>query len=280
MKMSVFTIRLFLLWGLTNLIILKGMSEEGTETRLAPELVERFEPLTLRIQTSVSKNPIPFQARLLKPNNLEKRQLYPLIVSLHGAWERGNDNQRQLKYLPQQMAQSYWREKYPCFLLAPQCPLMINWSSTANSLESAEDNEQNLLDQIHEMIQDVSSKYPIDKRRIYITGYSMGGFGTWSMIARYPNTFAAAVPICGGGNTDTVSRFLHLPIWVAHGDADQVVPVTGSRAMVDTFRNMGGVPIYKELQGVNHDSWTQTYEDSNGMMAWLFQQRKTSKGLP
>lgn len=274
MKTSGYTIGFFLLWGLVNLTILEWMTEEEPETRLDPELVKKFESISLRIQTPSSTVPIPFQARLLKPQILEKGQLYPLLVSLHGAGERGNDNQRQLKYLPQKLAQSPWIDQYPCFLLAPQCPLEMNWSAPANRLEATENNDQSLLVQIHQMIQNVSNEYPIDQRRIYITGYSMGGFGTWSMIDRYPETFAAAVPICSGGKPDTVSRFAQLPIWVAHGDADQIIPVERSRLMVDALRKAGGDPIYKELPGVNHDSWTPTYEETSGMLAWLFQQRK------
>tara|TARA_R110002111_G_scaffold250245_1_gene314452 strand:- start:933 stop:1766 length:834 start_codon:yes stop_codon:yes gene_type:complete len=276
MKKPAYAFVFFLLWGLVNWIFLEWIPEKSkeSEARMDPEIVERFERISLQVQTPYYNVPIPFQARLLKPDNPDVRRLYPLIVFLHGAGENGNDNQRQLKYLPQQMAQSHWQEKYPCFLLAPQCPHNMNWSSPARAADSPEDKNQNLLDQIQQIILDISSKYPVDTRRIYITGYSMGGFGTWSMIARYPELFASAVPICGGGDPDTVSLFVHLPIWVAHGTLDQIVPVTRSRDMVAAFHKAGGDPIYQELDGVKHDSWTSTYAFDSGMFAWMFQQRK------
>jgi predicted peptidase len=116
------------------------------------------------------------------------------------------------------------------------------------------------------MTLDVSEKNPIDKRRIYITSYSMGGYGTWSMIARYPDLFAAASPNCGCGDPETVSKFVHLPLWVVHGDADQTIPVLESRKMIEALREVGSTPEYHELKGVMHDSWSQTYRDSNGML--------------
>ncbi len=278
MKITKCTIVTIIFWGLVNIGLIVYMQsndyENPTEVNLAPELVSRFDTLRTLVLPADSNKPIEFQARILKPDRIEARRFYPLIVALHGAGERGNDNQRQLKYLPQQMAQFPWQEKYPCFLLAPQCPRNMNWSSPARAADSPDNNDQNLLDQIHQMILDISRKYPIDKRRIYITGYSMGGFGTWSMIARYPDLFAAAVPICGGGNTNTVSGFVHLPIWVAHGTRDEIVPVTSSRDMVDAFCKAGGNPIYQELEGIKHDSWTATYAIDGGMFDWLFQQRK------
>ncbi|QDT96523.1 carboxylesterase family protein [Gimesia aquarii] len=278
MKISKFTVGTIIVWGLVNIglvaVIPSYDDEDKTEIILTPDIISKFDSLHTQVVSAKSNALINLQARLLKPDRIEESKKYPLVVSLHGAGERGSDNQQQLKYLPQQMTTDPWRETYACFLLAPQCPSNMNWSSSAILADSSEEKDQNLLDQIHKMILDVTSKYPIDKRRVYITGYSMGGFGTWDMIARYPDTFAAAVPVCGGGNPKTVSRFFEMPIWVVHGDADQIIPVSASRDMVDALQKAGGCPIYKELRGVTHNSWTHAYTYQSDMLTWLFKQEK------
>lgn len=270
---------LFFLWGSANLIALAVMSYwERTDIRskgVDPDLVGQFESLSYQISTPVYKAPFPFRARLLKPAIIEDHRKYPLIVFLHGAGERGHDNLVQLKSLPQQMARPDWQKQFPCYLLAPQCPLKMQWSSSISSEKQPKDSiKSNLLDQVHQMIFEVSEKNPVDKQRIYITGYSMGGYGTWSMIAQYPDLFAAASPICGGGDPDTVSKFMHLPLWVVHGDADQTVPITESQKMIDALRKLGATPHFDVLKAVKHDSWSPTYQNSGGMLQWLFGQVK------
>ena len=116
------------------------------------------------------------------------------------------------------------------------------------------------------------AKKPIDTRRIYLTGLSMGGYGTWDLIARQPERFAAAIPICGGGDPATAERIKHIPLWVFHGDADSAVKVSRSRDMVAALKQAGGEPKYTEYEGVGHDSWTRTYK-SPEIYEWLFSQR-------
>lgn len=275
MKKTRRNLLLFFLWVSANLIALAAMSyrerEEIRAKGVDPDLVGQFESLTYQISTPVYKTPFPFHARLLKPDVVEEQRQYPLIVFLHGAGERGHDNLSQLKSLPQQMAQPDWREQFPCYLLAPQCPPKMRWSSSLRSERQSKGlKKRNMLDQVHQMILDVSEMYPVDKQRIYITGYSMGGYGTWSMIACYPNLFAAASPICGGGDPNTVSKFVDLPLWVVHGDADQTIPVLESRKMIEGLRKAGGTPEYHELEGVRHDSWGQAYSNDRGLISWMF----------
>ncbi len=284
MKISKFTISIIIAWALVNIGLIAFLPSNHDKTKteiiLDPEIVNEFEPLQIQNLRGILKDSIAVKVRLLKPKRVEKSTTYPLIVSLHGAGERGNDNQQQLKFLPQQMAKSPCREKFPCFVLAPQCPHKMNWSSPVIQDNSSADNEKLLLDQIHQLILDVCSKYPIDQQRIYITGYSMGGFGSWSMIARYPELFAAAVPICGGGKPETVSRFSQMPLWIAHGEADQTIPVSASRRMVKALQQVGSSPVYIELQGVTHDSWSPTYDEQSGMLEWLFKQRRSPGRSP
>ena len=279
MKISKSTISFIMAWILVNagffICLSSNHDKTKTEIILAPEIVNEFESLPTPNLTDISKDSVTLRARLLKPERVERRKAYPLIVSLHGAGERGNDNRQQLKFLPQQMVKPPCRETFPCFVLAPQCPRDMHWSSPVIQADTPAGEEKLLLDQIHQLILDICSKYPIDQQRIYVTGYSMGGFGTWSMIARYPELFAAAVPICGGGNPETVSRFSKMPIWIAHGDADQTIPVASSRRMVEALQQVGSSPVYVELRGVAHDSWTPTYNEQSGMMEWLFKQRRS-----
>ncbi|QGQ24674.1 prolyl oligopeptidase family serine peptidase [Gimesia benthica] len=262
-------------WVMANLVALTVMrNQERQEIHakgLDPDLISKFESITYSRSTPNDKSQIPFHAKFLKPVNVKDHQKYPLIVFLHGAGERGDDNLVHLKTLPQQMATSSWQERFPCYLLAPQCPENMQWSS---SLRLNDALEHNLLDQIYHMILDVSTKHAIDPKRIYITGYSMGGYGTWSMIARYPELFAAASPICGGGDPNNVSEYTSLPLWVVHGDADHSVPVTESRKMIDALRKVGSTPEYYELKGVGHDSWSESYKNSSGMIDWLFKQHQ------
>jgi predicted peptidase len=124
---------------------------------------------------------------------------------------------------------------------------------------------------LFELLDSFIDSHPVDRQRIYLTGLSMGGFGTWDAIARRPDFFAAAIPICGGGDLKTASRIKDLPIWCFHGGADPVVAVELSRTMVDAIKAAGGHPKYTEYEGVAHDSWTQTYKN-NELFQWLFQQ--------
>jgi len=115
---------------------------------------------------------------------------------------------------------------------------------------------------------------PIDKRRVYLTGLSMGGFGSWELAMRRPNLFAAVAPVCGGGDETQAARLKNIPIWAAHGDADTVVWPVRTRAMVDAIKKNGGNVEYTEYPGVGHNSWTPFYSDPEGVIPWLFRQVK------
>ena len=114
----------------------------------------------------------------------------------------------------------------------------------------------------------------IDVDRVYLTGLSMGGFGSLDMATRRPDLFAAVAPICGAADTTKVMVLRNTPMWIAHGDADMVVPVDRSRSLVKTLRDAGGSPVYVELPGVSHNSWTPSYTDEDGLVPWLFRQRR------
>src|SRR5207244_7702516 len=119
----------------------------------------------------------------------------------------------------------------------------------------------------------LQKEFSIDPKRLYITGLSMGGYGTWDLISRHPELFAAAAPICGGGDEDQAEKIAKLPIWIFHGAKDQAVPVERSRNMVTALKKAGGEPKYTEYPDVGHDSWVRAYKDPE-LFAWLFAQKK------
>jgi predicted peptidase len=208
--------------------------------------------------------------RLMKPENYDSKERYPLVVFLHGAGERGDDNEKQLIHGVPEFAKPENRKKYPCFLVAPQCPEKKSWAGFGKRV-SREPSEQGRL--VLELIAALEKEYSIDTKRIYLTGLSMGGFGTWDLLARRPDLFAAAVPVCGGGDPETAAKIAQVPIWVFHGAKDGAVKVDRSREMVKALEAAGGHPKYTEYPDVGHDSWVPAYKDPE-MMKWLFAQKK------
>jgi predicted peptidase len=218
---------------------------------------------------------VEFRSQLLAPPAIEPGRRYPLVVFLHGAGERGRDNEKQLKYLPTWMAEPALRERHPCFLLAPQCREDERWVdiSWADKKSTPQGPPTTDMLAVIAALNAVIAAEPVDPGRIYLTGLSMGGYGSWDLAARQPERFAALLPICGGGDEATAPRLAKIPIWCFHGDADNVVPVERSRTMIAAVRAADGDPKYSELPGVGHDSWTPAYRDP-AVLAWLFSQRK------
>jgi predicted peptidase len=213
--------------------------------------------------------------RLLKPRPFNPAQKYPLVIFLHGAGERGGDNARQLIHGMNDFASDEIMAKYPAFVIAPQCPEGQAWGGInrlARVPTPAHELTPALAATLH-AVDVLRKEFPIDDRRIYITGLSMGGYGTWNALANRAELFAAAAPICGGGEVPTVSKFKNIPIWAFHGDRDTTVPPTESREMIAALKAGGGNPKYTEYAGVGHNSWAQTYSDPT-LYEWLFAQRK------
>jgi predicted peptidase len=217
-----------------------------------------------------------FNYQVLRPLKIEEGKKYPIVIFLHGAGERGDDNQAQLKYFPELMAKAEYREKYPCFLIAPQCRNGESWAGfgrRGDALDApAEPTEQ--LKVVMQILDSSLKMYPVDPNRIYLTGLSMGGFGSWDWASREPDRFAAVVPICGGGDVSQADKLTKTPIWAVHGDADNVVPVDQTRRMIEAIKKAGGDPKYSELKGVGHNSWTPAYSDPKGVVPWMFEQKK------
>ena len=200
---------------------------------------------------------------------------YPLVLFLHGAGERGGDNAKQLVHGAKDFASEANRAKYPCFVVFPQCPEGRKWVEVDWSLDSHEQpaEESLSLRLTREAIASMQKVLRVDEKRLYVTGLSMGGYGTWDMIARTPDVFAAAAPVCGGAVEATAGRLTKLPIWAFHGDKDTAVKPERSRRMIAAIEKAGGKPKYTEYPGVGHNSWSQTYADPK-FMEWLFAQKR------
>jgi predicted peptidase len=190
-----------------------------------------------------------------KPNMPKK---YPLLLFLHGSGERGNDIEKvKIHGPPKLLADPEKAKDWQFITVSPQCPDGYSWSPKQLKI---------LLDQLEK-------QYKVDKNRIYVTGLSMGGFGTWGLLYNYPNYFAAGVPICGGFDPAEAKRYINTPLWVFHGAKDGTVRVTMSTDMVDAIQAAGGkrvkLTVYPDLE---HDSWTVTY-DNPELYQWLLQQK-------
>lgn len=218
-----------------------------------------------------------FRYLLLKPEPIEPGKSYPLILFLHGAGERGDDVERLKKHFLPAISSDEFRKKFPCFVVAPQCRAEQWWvklpeERTRASTQLTEEPAVQLQMAL-QTVDDVIEELPVDENRLYLTGISMGGYGSWDLAMRQPNRWAAVVPICGGGDESKGKLLVDVPLWAVHGDADPAVPVERSRNMIEAVKAAGGSPKYTEYPGVDHDSWTQTYSDPNGVLAWMFEQR-------
>ncbi len=192
------------------------------------------------------------------PPDYDQQKASPLLLFLHGAGERGDNLDLVKKHGPPKLIAE--GQSLPFIVVSPQCPKGRWWEP----FELAA-----LLDEIVE-------KYNVDEDRIYVTGLSMGGFGTWSLAAYQPKRFAAIVPICGGGEPFMTRLFADVPAWVFHGGKDPVVPLERSKEMVEAMRKAGGDVKFTVYPEAGHDSWSQAYADPV-LFKWLLEQKRTSK---
>ena len=221
-----------------------------------------------------------------KGDTLNYRQLYPdydtlrkypLVIFLHGSGERGNDNEAQLKWGVMNFATDQNMIKYPAIVIAPQCPAKMSWANFSNKKNSREKLLQpapsKAMELLMGLVHEIIKKLPVDTNRIYITGLSMGGHGTYDAIERYPNLFAAAVPVCGAGDVSKAPLIAHIPIWIFAGAEDAAVNPLNSLDMVEALSKAGAHPGFTQYPEVGHFSWLGAYSDPL-MMEWLFRQHK------
>ena len=213
--------------------------------------------------------------RLLKPAGFDAAKKYPMVILLHGAGERGDDNKAQLKWGGGLFSDAKVMEKYPAFVLVPQCAkekkwVEIDWSAENVVAPADAGTTQKMLLAVVDAVQ---AEFPIDADRLYLTGLSMGGFGTWDLITRYPARWAAAAPICGGGDKSKAAAAKAIPVWAFHGSADGVVKPVRTKEMVDAIAAAGGNVAHTEYAGVGHDSWSGAFSEPN-FLPWMFAQKR------
>jgi predicted peptidase len=189
------------------------------------------------------------------PKDYDKQNSWPLLLFLHGSGERGDDLELVKVHGPPKLIGG--GKQFPFIVVSPQCPKDQRWQAVTLTA---------LLDEIVE-------NYKVDQDRIYVTGLSMGGFGTWALAAHTPNRFAAIVPICGGGETYWTRQLTHLPVWVFHGAKDGAVPLRRSEEMVEALKTNGGNVKLTVYPDAGHDSWTETYENPK-LYEWLLEQKR------
>ncbi len=234
------------------------------------QLTEPFE----KAEFNWEKEVMPY--RIMRPLDAKDGEKYPLVIFLHGSGERGNDNEKQLYHVVTEFSKRTKRADYPCFVVAPQCSLgkrwtEVDWNADKHVMSHTPSGE---LRMVKLLVDSLIKTNQIDPSRVYVMGLSMGGFGTWELISRYPETFAAAVPICGGGDESAVdSTIAQVHVWAFHGAKDDVVSVSRTRNMVDAFSAKGGTPKYTEYKELGHNSWNNAIAEPE-LLPWLFSQHK------
>ena len=188
----------------------------------------------------------------------DKEKEYPFVLFLHGAGERGSDLNKVKKHGPPKIIES--KKDFPCIVVSPQCPAGESWTAF----------------KLNALIEDIVEKYRIDEERIYLTGLSMGGYGSWDLASNYPHWFAAIAPICGGGDVRRVRSIKDIPVWAFHGMKDNVVPVERTLVLVRALEAIEGNIKFTVYPEAGHDSWTETY-DNPEFWKWLFDQKRQDK---
>lgn len=208
--------------------------------------------------------------RLYIPATAKHDQELPLILYLHGSGGAGTDNRKQISGGNAQ-GTHIWiepavQERHPAFVLAPQIPETSTWHSPS-------DEPLPHVAALFELLDELRSELRIDTRRVYVVGQSLGGFGAWDLIARHPDVFAAAVPLCGGGDTKRILSARDVAVWAFHGAKDATVLVSRSREMVAALRTVNPSVRYTEYPDVGHDVWTRAFGERD-LPEWMFAQRR------
>lgn len=247
-------------------------------TALITAFKQRSEGIEKEFEPREYKGDWTMPYRLYRPKASGK---LPLVVYLHGSGGLGTDNVKQMG-LGNIFGTRVWalpenQKDFPCYVVAPQTDR--GWvkygppspgDSVARVIPGLGDGARLAF----EVIESISRELPIDDRRIYLTGQSMGGAGVWHMITQRPRLFAAAAVCCGSASPDNMTDAVRMPLWNFHGDADKTVPVTVSRDRIAALRKAGGHPFSTEYSGVGHNAWEWAYTEP-ALVRWLFANRRT-----
>jgi predicted peptidase len=232
-----------------------------------------------RKQTFTGSVGLPLPYRILYPENYDPLKKYPVVLLLHGAGERGTDNEKQLRWGGSLFLKPENRRTFPCFVVVPQCPQNDYWASVKFQRDKypleLDFNYKaytitHPLRTVMELLENIKDNEGVDRRRVYIIGLSMGGMGTMEAVYRYPRVFAGAVAICGGGDAGAFTKEAsRVPFWLFHGEKDDVVGVENSRRMRDRLQELDSQVKYTEYPGVGHESWVNAFADTD-LLPWLF----------
>ncbi|MDT7829372.1 prolyl oligopeptidase family serine peptidase [Pricia sp. S334] len=216
--------------------------------------------------------------RILYPKNFSEDDSYPLILFLHGGGERGNDNEKQLTHGSRLFANPSHRKEFPAIVIFPQCPADNYWSNVAVDRSSYPigldfqyaKGPTEPLSLVMELLDEFRSKDYVDRNQMYVMGLSMGGMGTYELLSRKPDVFAAAISICGAGEPESVTNYAtKVPLWAFHGARDNVVDPQHSLTMVSALLKEGGHPKFTLYDDANHNSWDNAFGEP-GLLPWLF----------
>ena len=232
-----------------------------------------------RKQFIIGNDTLPY--RLLLPENYNPSKKYPLVFFLHGAGERGNDNEKQLVHGAKLFLKEEVRTDYSAIIVFPQCPQNSFWSNVDFKMENgkrifgfkAEGEPTLAMKMAQELLYFILQEYPVNNKRVYAGGLSMGGMGTFEIVRRNPKLFAAAFPICGGGEPSTASVMKKTKWWVFHGGKDDVVPPELSEKMVDALKAMKAAVKFTLYPDANHNSWDPAFAEPE-LLSWLFKQKR------
>jgi predicted peptidase len=234
--------------------------------KLDENLLNLFEA---RVQRDSSGLSIPY--RLFKPRQYDPARKYPLVLFLHGAVGAGTDNRMQFNGGNEVPAKALTapenQAKYPCLIIAPQCPPHDRWANTYGNQPTGP------MRATLAALASLQKEFSIDADRVYVIGLSAGGHGVWDVISRNPRMFAAAVPICSAGNVEKAPLLIHIPIWCFHGTADPLVDVKYAREMIAAITKAGGHPKYTEYPGVGHNSYVNAFKEPD-LLPWIFEQKR------
>ncbi len=264
-------------WGIVGLIAIVAAASIGgklfTEKYWLLNWINRGTENALKLakpfdaRTYVNSKGDTLRYRLLTPLNYDSTKKYPLAVCLHGGGGRGTDNLIQVEgsWTAQLLSAYQNRERYPAFVFVPQCPPASSWGGIEN---------WPVVDSIvFEAMTELEKEFAIDETRRYVMGESLGGYGSWHFITMHPQLFAAAVPICGGGNPTLAATIANIPVWAFHGAKDRNVPVHLSREMIEAMKNAGGDPKYTEYPEEGHIISKQVMATPD-LLDWVFEQRR------
>lgn len=210
----------------------------------------RQQKVTFKGEVNGKEQAMSYLLYLPKDYAAKKVAKFPVLLFLHGAGERGDNIDLVKVHGPPKLIDK--GKDFPFVVISPQCPKNVWWD----------------VDVIAALVDDVVKSHRADQSRLYVTGLSMGGYGTWGICSKYPDKFAAAAPICGAGNAKTVAAMKGVPTWAFHGDKDTAVSFAAGKAMVDALKAAGGDVQFTVYEGVGHDSWTATYNNDK-LYEWL-----------